>query len=106
MGKPTSSDNETSGGSIGASAAAATPAPVPVPAAAAAAEPAIVRATRENPMPEPPHGGSWERQKNGDLVLKANTVMPTADERSKARRARQEQAEAERQLAARNLTKE
>lgn len=49
----------------------------------------IVRATSDNPMPSPPHGGRWARQKNGDLHLVESTRYPTAEERSAARRASQ-----------------
>lgn len=34
-----------------------------------------IRATPDNPLPLPPHGGDWVRQANGDLTL-AHTTKP------------------------------
>lgn len=31
--------------------------------------PTTVKATPQNPLPAPPHGGDWRREANGDLTL-------------------------------------
>ena len=35
-----------------------------------------IKATPDNPEPQPPHGGDWRREANGDLTL----VQATAPE--------------------------
>jgi hypothetical protein len=72
-----------------------------------AAEPAVlgvsmfIRATAEQPWPEPPAGGTWSRNaETGDLTLiEPSGVKPTPEERDARRKAQREQA-----LAAANKT--
>lgn len=47
-----------------------------------------IAATEDNPLPNPPHGGSWERLEDGSLRLVEQTDMqadpPAADAASPA----------------------
>lgn len=81
----------------------------PVQAVPGNAEDAVIRATKENPWPEPPSGGNWVRNATtGDLTLMAPSgVRATPEERDARRKKQRDEAlrlEEQRQAAAAKKT--